>query len=73
MQHFLIFLLQRNLLQIFALVMEPYVMIKVSILLSVINPTDKNVASMFCFHVSAELLAAICGTLRLRGTLVEKQ
>jgi len=50
----------------FALLMEPYAMIQVSILLSVIYQMGKNVTSMFDFYVSLEPLAAS------RGTPVEK-
>ena len=52
------FLLQRNLAQMFALLMEPYAMIQVSILLSVIYQMGKNVTSMFDFYVSLESLTA---------------
>jgi len=42
----------------FALLMEPYAMIQVSILLSVMYQMGKNVTSMFDFYVSLEHLAA---------------
>jgi len=47
----------------FALFMEPYAMIQVSILLSVINQMGRNVASIFYFYISAEPLAATRRTL----------
>jgi len=47
--------------------MEPYAMIQVSILLSVVYQIGKNVTSMFDFYVSAETLATTCGPLRFRG------
>jgi len=56
----------------FALLMEPYAMTPVSILVSVKKQTGRNVASMFYFCVSAEPLAVTSGTLRFRGTPVEK-
>jgi len=56
------FLLQRNLAKMFALLMEPYAMIQVSVLLSVMKQMCRNVASMFYFYVSAETLAATRGT-----------
>jgi len=42
----------------FALLMETYAMIQLSILLFVIKQMSRNVASMFYFYVSAEPLAA---------------
>ena len=72
-QCFSIFFLERNLTQMFTLLMEPYAMIQASILLSVINQMDRNVASMFYFYALAESLAATRGTLRFRGTTVEKR
>ena len=56
----------------FALLMEPYAMIQVSIPLSVMNQMGRNFASMLYFCVSAEPLEATRGTLRFRGTPVEK-
>jgi len=38
----------------FALLMEPYSVIQVSILLSVINQKGRNVASVFYFNVLVE-------------------
>jgi len=61
-QCFSTFLLQRNLPQMFALIMEPYAMIQVSILHSVINEFRPR---QF-WAVSTEPLAAT------RGTPVEK-
>ena len=52
-QCFSTFLLQRNFPQMFALLMEPYAMIQVSI-----QQMGGNVASMFYFYASAEPLAA---------------
>ena len=37
--------------RMFALLMEPYAMIEVSILFSVINQMDRNVASMFYHEI----------------------
>ena len=65
-QCFSTWLLKRNLPQMFALLMEPYAMIQVSILFSVINQMGKNVASMFYSCASSKPLAAT------RGTPVEK-
>jgi len=64
------FLLQRNLSQICALLMEPYVMIQVSILLQQHRTVVTNFVpgNSVCFGGT---LAATCGTLRFSGTLVE--
>jgi len=84
-QWFSTFLLLGSLPQILALLMEPYAMIQVSTLLSVINlwnswivlvQPHRTVGCKFCpgqFQpVLVEPLAAICGSLRFRGTSGKK-
>jgi len=44
-----------------ALLMEPYAMIQVSILLSVISQMGRNVTASFYFYVSAEPLTTTHG------------